>query len=128
MAVRLKVGEGEGFEVKNKRPKIRRLPVCSYDTSIRINDPFNTSVVLISFSIVHNTAIYPPSCSQKTTSSLDLDKELIAPPPMSADAGAQEIVIDEDVENVLHYGALRERLQDPSPSSSGTPISQSSGI
>ena len=33
---------------------------------------------------------------------------------MSVDAGAQEIVIDEDVDNVLHSGALRERLQDPS--------------
>jgi len=33
---------------------------------------------------------------------------------MSVDPGAQEIVIDEDVDNVLHSGALRERLQDPS--------------
>ena len=33
---------------------------------------------------------------------------------MSFDPGAQEIVIDEDVDNVLHSGALRERLQDPS--------------
>jgi len=33
---------------------------------------------------------------------------------MSADSGAQEIVIIEDVDNVLHSGALRERLQDPS--------------
>ena len=33
---------------------------------------------------------------------------------MSVDSGAQEIVIDEDVDNVLHSGALRERLQDPS--------------
>jgi len=33
---------------------------------------------------------------------------------MSADPGAQEIVIDEDVDNVLHSGTLRERLQDPS--------------
>jgi len=32
---------------------------------------------------------------------------------MSFDPGAQEIVIDEDVDNVLHSGALRERLQDP---------------
>jgi len=36
------------------------------------------------------------------------------PPPMSFDLGAQEIVISEDVDNVLHSGALRERLQDPS--------------
>ena len=33
---------------------------------------------------------------------------------MSFDPGAQEIVIIEDVDNVLHSGALRERLQDPS--------------
>ena len=33
---------------------------------------------------------------------------------MSVDPGAQEIVIDKDVDNVLNYGALRERLQDPS--------------
>ena len=33
---------------------------------------------------------------------------------MSADPGAQVIVIDEDVDNVLHSGILRERLQDPS--------------
>jgi len=33
---------------------------------------------------------------------------------MSFDPGAQKIVIDEDVDNVLHSGALRERLQDPS--------------
>ena len=33
---------------------------------------------------------------------------------MSFDPGAQEIVIDEDVDNELHSGALRERLQDPS--------------
>ena len=33
---------------------------------------------------------------------------------MSVDPGAQEIVINEDVDNVLHSGALRERLQDPS--------------
>jgi len=33
---------------------------------------------------------------------------------MSVDPGAQEIVIDEDVDNVLHSGALRERLKDPS--------------
>ena len=32
---------------------------------------------------------------------------------MSVDPGSQEIVIDEDVDNVLHSGALRERLQDP---------------
>ena len=33
---------------------------------------------------------------------------------MSVDPVAQEIVIDKDVDNVLHSGALRERLQDPS--------------
>ena len=33
---------------------------------------------------------------------------------MSFDPGAQEIVIDEHVDNVLHSGILRERLQDPS--------------
>jgi len=33
---------------------------------------------------------------------------------MSFDPGAQEIVIDENVDNVLHSGALWERLQDPS--------------
>ena len=33
---------------------------------------------------------------------------------MSVTPGAQEIVIDEDVDNVLHSGALRERLKDPS--------------
>jgi len=33
---------------------------------------------------------------------------------MSVDPGAQEIVIDENVDNVLHSGTLRERLQDPS--------------
>ena len=33
---------------------------------------------------------------------------------MSVDPGAQEIVIDENVNNVLHSGTLRERLQDPS--------------
>jgi len=33
---------------------------------------------------------------------------------MSADPGAQEIVIDEDVDNVLHSSILRERLKDPS--------------
>ena len=33
---------------------------------------------------------------------------------MSVDPGAQEFVIDEDVDNVLHSGALRERLQDSS--------------
>jgi len=33
---------------------------------------------------------------------------------MSVDSGAQEIVIHEDVENVLHSGALRERLQNES--------------
>jgi len=33
---------------------------------------------------------------------------------MSADQGSQEIVIDENDDNVLHSGALRERLQDPS--------------
>jgi len=33
---------------------------------------------------------------------------------MSVDPGAQEIVINENVDNVLHSGALRERLQDPS--------------
>jgi len=33
---------------------------------------------------------------------------------MSVDPAAQEIVIDEDVDNELHSGALRERLQDPS--------------
>jgi len=33
---------------------------------------------------------------------------------MSADPGAQEIVIDEDVDNVLHSFILRERLKDPS--------------
>ena len=33
---------------------------------------------------------------------------------MSFDPGAQEIVIDELVDNVLHSGTLRERLQDPS--------------
>jgi len=46
--------------------------------------------------------------------SFGLTRELLAPPPMSADSGAQEIVIDEDVNNVLHSGTLRERLQDPS--------------
>ena len=40
--------------------------------------------------------------------------ELLVPPPMSVDPGAQEIVINEDVDNVLHSGALRDRLQDPS--------------
>ena len=45
---------------------------------------------------------------------MDLTRELLAPPPMSFDPGAQEIVIDEDVDNVLHSGALRERLQDRS--------------
>ena len=40
--------------------------------------------------------------------------ELFAPPPMSIDPGANEIVIDEDVDNQLHSRALRERLQDPS--------------
>ena len=38
---------------------------------------------------------------------------------MSIDPGAQEIVIGENVDNVLHSGALRERLQDP-PLSEGT--------
>ena len=33
---------------------------------------------------------------------------------MSVDRGAQVIVIDENVDNVLHSGTLRERLQDPS--------------
>ena len=33
---------------------------------------------------------------------------------MSVDQGAQEIVIDEDVDDVLHSGTLRDRLQDPS--------------
>ena len=33
---------------------------------------------------------------------------------MSVDPGAQEIVIDEDVDNVLHSGALRDRLQNES--------------
>ena len=33
---------------------------------------------------------------------------------MSVDPGAQEIVIDENVDNLLHSGTLRERLQDPS--------------
>ena len=33
---------------------------------------------------------------------------------MSFDPGSQEIVIDEDFDNELHSGALRERLQDPS--------------
>ena len=33
---------------------------------------------------------------------------------MSVDPGAEEIVIDEDVDNELHSGALRKRLQDPS--------------
>ena len=33
---------------------------------------------------------------------------------MSVDPGAQEIVTDEDVDNELHFGALRERFQDPS--------------
>ena len=33
---------------------------------------------------------------------------------MSVDPGAQEIVIDENIENVLHSGTLRERLKDPS--------------
>jgi len=33
---------------------------------------------------------------------------------MSFDPGAQEIVICEDVDNELHSGALRDRLQDPS--------------
>ena len=33
---------------------------------------------------------------------------------MSVDPGAQEIVIDEDVDNALHSGALRERLQNES--------------
>ena len=33
---------------------------------------------------------------------------------MSVNPGAQEIVIDEDVDNELHSGALREPLQDPS--------------
>jgi len=46
--------------------------------------------------------------------SFGLTRELLAPPPMSFDPGAQEIVICEDVDNVLHSGALRERLQDPS--------------
>ena len=35
-------------------------------------------------------------------------------PPMSVDPGAQEIVIDEDVDNVLHSFILWERLQDES--------------
>jgi len=38
---------------------------------------------------------------------------------MSVDPGAQEIVIDEDVDNELHSGALRERLKDP-PLGKGT--------
>ena len=33
---------------------------------------------------------------------------------MSFDPGAQEIVIDEDVNNELHSGALRDRLQNES--------------
>ena len=33
---------------------------------------------------------------------------------MSVDPGAREIVFDEDVDNELHSGTLRERLQDPS--------------
>ena len=37
-----------------------------------------------------------------------------APPPMSVVPVAQEIVIDEHVDNVLHSGALRERLQNES--------------
>ena len=43
-----------------------------------------------------------------------MSHELLVPPPMSVDPGAQEIVINEDVDNVLHSGALRDRLQDPS--------------
>ena len=43
-----------------------------------------------------------------------LTHEFLVPPPMSF-YPAQEIVIDEDVDNELHSGALRERLQDPSP-------------
>ena len=49
-----------------------------------------------------------------TSSSFDLDTGNPAPPPMSVDPGSQEIVIDEDVDNLLHSGTLRERLQDPS--------------
>ena len=46
--------------------------------------------------------------------SFGLTRGLLAPPPMSFDPGAQEIVIDESVDNQIRSGALRKRLQDRS--------------
>ena len=41
---------------------------------------------------------------------------------MSFDPGAQEIVIDEDVDNALHSGVLRERLQNESLGEGSIPL------
>ena len=73
---------------------------------------------IVSFVIVHSTTIYPQSVI--LTQNIDvivignLDTRTPCAPSMSVDPGSQEIVIIEDVDNVLHSGALRERLQDPS--------------
>ena len=68
--------------------------------------------MVASFVIVQFPAILNHLLPQRLDLMGFFQSKLLTPPPMSVDSGPQEIVIDEHVDNRLHYGTLRELLED----------------